>query len=147
MYFNRTGLIFLLLCMIFFLAPASAQRYSVDRGPRKGIHFNLKGIFKKDPERKAARKEERKKDRSARYDKKAVKKYWKTMDHPKEIKTDQRVYKRMKKNLRKSDRINQGKHPDSWLKRMFQPKRDTKRVRQKNDQGKRTLWPFKKKGR
>jgi hypothetical protein len=130
-YFNRTGLILLFFCLIIFLAPASAQRYNVDGGGHKsGFHLNIKHIFQKNPERKAARQENKKINRSARFEKKAIKKYWKIYDHPKEIKSDQRVYKRMKKNLNRSDRINQGKHPDSWLKRMFQPKRKTKRVKQ-----------------
>gem|GEM_PF-6221302 len=61
----------MLFCAFFFAAELSAQRYTVDQKPKKSIFRGVKKIFrKKDPAEKQARKEEKKKDRSAKYEKK-----------------------------------------------------------------------------
>lgn len=132
MHFNRISYLLFFLMLLLIGNGSEAQRYSVDAEPQKKLKLKVspKKMFRKNPEKKAVRKEEKKKKRSAKYEKKAIKKYWKTYDHPKEVKTDQRVYKRMKKNLKRSDRINQGQHPDPLVKRMFHPKRETKRVKE-----------------
>lgn len=150
MNFNRI-LVFLLFAFLISSADnADAQRYSMDK--RVKSHKSIFSVFKKDPGRKTARKERRKNrkenrkiDKAAKYEKKAIKKYWKTRDHPEEMGTNKRVYRRMKKNLNKSGRINDGKHPDSWIKRAFWPKRETKRVREKKDKRKNRFRLWKKK--
>jgi len=141
-------ILFLLFVLSFFCLPhANSQRYNIDQGPKKKVQIvSFKKIFKKkDPAQKQSRKDEKKLRRSARYEKKAIKKYWKTYDHPKEVKSDQRVYKRMKKNLKKSDRINQGRHPDPWVTRIFKPKRETKRVSDKKPDKVKKVKKWKKK--
>lgn len=133
-----------IITLIFFIClgntPFLAQRYSMDAGSKKRSEFSFKKIFRSNPAKKKIRQDNRKIKKSAKYEKKAIKKYWKTHDHPEELGKDQRVYKRMKKNLKKSDRINQGKHPDNFFKRMFWPKRETKRVKEKKSNRKFRLW-------
>ncbi|PKP21985.1 MAG: hypothetical protein CVU05_05610 [Bacteroidetes bacterium HGW-Bacteroidetes-21] len=150
MNFNRILVFLLFIAMLFATNEGFSQRYKPDQKIRK--KFSLTKVFKKDPGRKTARKERKKNrkesrkiDKAAKYEKKAIKKYWKTRDHPDEVSTNKRVFKRMKKNLNKSDRINKGKHPDSWLKRALRPKRETKRVREKRDKRKKTFRLWKKK--
>lgn len=118
---------FLLPVILFMLISASdvlPQKYSVDHAPKKHIRIKIrpKQIFKRDQVKKAE-KAQRKKQKKAEYDEiKTKKKFWKKLDRPKELGLKRKVYKRMKKNLKLSERINKNKHRETAVKRMSRKK-------------------------
>jgi hypothetical protein len=132
------------MTLVFLLSgiKVDAQRYSVDREPRKkvNLHISFKGMFKADPVKKENKKKERDRRKATREEAKLKKSYWKHLDHPKEISTNKRVYKRMKQNLRRAERQNDNKPKDGFFKRLSHkkiklPKITTKKIR----------WPWTKK--
>ena len=64
-----------------------------------------------------------KKEKAANYNEiKTKKRFWKKIDKPKELATDRKVHKRMRKNLKKAERINKNKHQDNFLVRLSRKK-------------------------
>jgi hypothetical protein len=130
----------LLLIVLILSAPAVAQPYSIDKIQKRhhGLNLNIRGMFRKNPERKAKKKEEKEKDKAFKRQKKAIKYYWKHVDRPDEMGTNRSVYRRMKKDLRVANRINNDRHRVPFLKKLFTRKKNkTHRIIIK--------WPWKKK--
>jgi len=125
--------IIVLTLLFFFLSGISeyrAQRYGPELVTKKRSDFSIKRVFKKNPAKKEKRKEEKKIKKADKYEAKARKKYWKRLNKEDELKTNRAVYKRMKQNLKRAERQNKGKHPDSKLKRYFQKNQKTKRLKE-----------------
>ena len=102
----------------------NAQPHSIDVKPKKTVHFSLKKIFQREPKQvRKAKKEQRKKEKSAHYNEiKTKKRFWKKVDKPKELATDRKVHRRMRKNLKKAERINKNKHQDNFIVRLSRKK-------------------------
>ena len=102
----------------------NAQPHSIDVKPQKTVHFSLKKIFQREPKQvRKAKKEQRKKEKSAHYNEiKTKKRFWKKVDKPKELATDRKVHRRMRKNLKKAERINKNKHQDNFIVRLSRKK-------------------------
>jgi hypothetical protein len=120
----------LLIIIVLFSSNRNlfSQVYSIDVKAKASHHFSIKKIFN-NPERKERRKQkkiDRDKDKKiikdARNERKNVKKYWKTLDKPKEMAANRKVLHRMKKDLRKSQRINKNKNPDNFFVRLSRKK-------------------------
>lgn len=119
-------------CFIFIFAfysmlvcmPTLAQPHSIDVKPKKTNHFSLKKIFQREPKAvRKAKKEQRKKEKAANYNEiKTKKRFWKKIDKPNELATDKKVYRRMRKNLKKAERINKNKHQDNFIVRLSRKK-------------------------
>jgi len=109
---------------MLFYQPIMAQPHSIDVKPKKTSHFSLKKIFQREPkEVRKAKKEQRKKEKAANYNEiKTKKRFWKKVDKPKELATDRKVHRRMRKNLKKAERINKNKHQDNFIVRMSRKK-------------------------
>jgi hypothetical protein len=118
---NLVFLVFIVFTTCFY---AQSQVYSVDKEPQKKLTFNihLKGLFKTNEQKKAVRKKRKEENKSSRNEIKTKKKYWKHLDRPKELGTDKKVVKRMKKNLRVSKRVNHNKHKEGTVKRLSRKK-------------------------
>lgn len=102
----------------------NAQPHSIDVKPKKTFHFSLKKIFQREPKQvRKAKKEQRKKEKAAHYNEiKTKKRFWKKVDKPKELATDRKVHRRMRKNLKKAERINKNKHQDNFIVRLSRKK-------------------------
>lgn len=103
---------------------ANAQPHSIDVKPKKTVHFSLKKIFQREPkEVRKAKKEQRKKEKAAHYNEiKTKKRFWKKVDKPKELAANRKVHRRMRKNLKKAERINKNKHQDNLIVRLSRKK-------------------------
>ncbi len=119
-----------------------AQPYSVDRPPEKKLEWNihLKGLFKKNPAKKAARKSKKDSKKTFRNEKKTQKKYWKKVDKPKEKGTNRKVVRRMRKNLKISERHNHHKNTETRIKRLSR-----KKIKLPKLSDTKIHWPWKKK--
>lgn len=118
--------VFIIIVFYTMLAYQSvlAQPHSIDVKPKKTSHFSLKKIFQREPkEVRKAKKEQRKKEKAANYNEiKTKKRFWKKVDKPKELATDRKVHRRMRKNLKKAERINKNKHQDNLIVRLSRKK-------------------------
>jgi len=140
---RKTLKYFLLIVVMCFAFSSFSQVYSVDVKPQeKRSTFSLKKIFQREPkEVRKAKREQRKKEKKATYNElKVKKKYWKRVDKPKEIGTDRKVYRRMKKNLKRAERIQKNKNPDNKLVQLSRKKIKLPKISDTKIQ-----WPWTKK--
>ncbi|NSW44521.1 MAG: hypothetical protein HPY79_01650 [Bacteroidales bacterium] len=136
-------LIFIIFASItFFSLQSIAQPHSIDIKPKHKSHFSIKKIFQREPkEVRKAKKEQRKKEKAASYNEiKTKKRFWKKVDRPKELATDKKVHRRMRKNLKKAERINKNKHTDNFIVRMSR-----KKIKLPHISIKKIHWPWTKK--
>ena len=133
---------FITIMLVFGPIITIAQPYSVDRPPEKKLQWNihLKGLFKKNPVKKAARKSKKDLKKSSRNEKKAQIKYWKKADKQKEKGTNRKVVRRMKKNMRIAERHNHNKHTETKIKRLSR-----KKIKLPKLSDTKIHWPWKKK--
>jgi len=117
---NLVPLIFIVFTSTFNV---QAQSYSIDKPPQRKLQFHIH--FKSGEQakaervqKKAARKKNKDMNKASRNEIKSVKKYWKHVDHPKELGTKRKVVKRMRKDLRVANRINHNKHKEGFIKRL-----------------------------
>lgn len=122
-----------IIFFIFFLIISSgiyAQRYKysiddtrVDRKERISlatkIRIKLHDLFKQDKQKKADKKKHKQEKKAEKQRKKAIEKIQKKQGKDKEITSGQRVYKRMKKMKRESNRINKNKTRENYFRRLF----------------------------
>ncbi len=131
-----------MVVILFSPLISNSQRYSIDKPPKKQIHTNihLKTIFKKNPQKIAARKTKKEEKKKERNEIKEEKKNWKHVDHPKEKGTDKRVVRRMKKDLRIAERHNHNKPTETKIKRLSR-----KKIKLPKISNTKIHWPWKKK--
>ncbi len=126
----KNGISILLITVIVLSIPEGmlSQVHSIDVKPKTSQQFSFKKIFgnhggkEKRKHNREERKHYREIKKESRLQRKAVKKYWKTMDRPKEMAANRKVVHRMKKDLRKAQRINNNKHPDNFFTRLSRKK-------------------------
>jgi hypothetical protein len=117
-----------LIIILFSTQVYSQQKYSIDT--KEGQERKVYKEKRKDKPReiryedrvvrKANRKAERTKRRDNRLHKRAVKKHNRVINGGgKDLVTDKKVNKRMRKSRREAERINKGKNPVPLIKRMF----------------------------
>lgn len=141
---NKFSVLTVLILIILVFRPSFiiAQPYSIDRPPENKLKWNihLKGMFKKNPAKKAERKKRKETKATTRNERKTQKKYWKKVDKPKEKGTNRKVVKRMRKNLRIADRHNHNKHTETKIKRLSR-----KKIKLPKLSNTKIHWPWKKK--
>ena len=126
LYLNSNLIFTVILLILFVFEPCiiNAQRYSMDKPIKHKIHINIhfKTLFKADPQKKAERKKKSESRKASRNEIKTEKKYWKHHDKPKDISTNRKIVRRMKKNLRIAERHNHNKFTETKIKRLSRKK-------------------------
>ncbi len=114
----------LIIFSLLISTVTQSQPYSIDIPPKTTQKISFRKIFQREPkEIRKAKREQRKKEKKENYNEiKTKKKYWKRVNKPEELGTNRKIHKRMKKNLRRAERINKNKHPDSFFVRMSKKK-------------------------
>jgi hypothetical protein len=99
----------------------SNDRYSMGnkRKARHHLHLNIKHLFRSDPMKEADKKKQIAEDKERKQQIKDVKEYQKKHNTGKSTSTGKPAYESIKKNKRKSKRVNDNKPADPWIVRIF----------------------------
>lgn len=119
----------LFVFIIIYSAPAFAQqKYSIDteKGQKRDVYKEKRRDIPREVRRqeriirKNEKKRQRQASRSERQHHRAVKKHNRLINGSgKDMITNKSVHRRMKKSKREARRINNGKNPVPWYKRVF----------------------------